>query len=40
MFLPQNNNYPVEWVAFDDERLTEEKIVIIGKVTELFKKFN
>lgn len=40
MFLPQNNNYPVEWVAFDDERLTAEKIVIIGKVTELFKKFN
>ena len=40
MFLPQNNNYPTEWVSFNDERLTAEKIVIVGKVTELFKKFN
>lgn len=40
MFLPQNNNYPTEWVSFNDERLTTEKIVIVGKVTELFKKFN
>ena len=40
LLLPQNNNYASEWLLFDDERLINGKVAIVGKVTELFKKFN